>query len=132
MHRREIKAASVSIDSSSFTGLLSGVSDSQSAFEIIDLGCSRKTWVEKSSTALLLLSEIGASNVVSSSNAITLTLPSVGSGDDGIVAILKNNDASNTLTVAGSDADTVENSSVLPGNSIYLVYRHSDTEWKII
>lgn len=91
-----------------------------------------KKYVKKSATGSIAANEQNIYCNITSAN-ITLTLPSVGSSEDGESHLIMNNSTSTkNVIVAASDSDTVEggaNVTILPGEYIEFIYEHSATDW---
>ena len=91
-----------------------------------------KKFVKKSATGAIAATEEKIYANITSAN-ITLTLPSVGSSEDGESHLIMNNSTSTkNVIVAASDSDTIEGSvnvTILPGEYIEFIYEHSVTNW---
>lgn len=91
-----------------------------------------KKYVKKSATGSIAANEQNIYCNITSAN-ITLTLPSVGSSEDGESHLIMNNSTSTkNVIVDASDSDTVEGSvnvTILPGEYIEFIYEHSVTNW---
>jgi hypothetical protein len=92
---------------------------------------SRK-FVKKSATGAIAATEEKIYSNITSDN-ITLTLPSVGSSEDGRSHLVMNKSSSTkNVIVAASDSDTVDggaNLTLLPGEYVEFIYEHSATDW---
>jgi chromosome segregation ATPase len=87
-------------------------------------------WVKKTSAATLTLNERNVYGVISS--AATLTLPSVGAGDDGIEFVVLNRDDSTanlTLSGNGKNIDSAGTFVLGAGEYVKVIYDHSATKF---
>lgn len=91
-------------------------------------------YVKKSSSGTIL--ETDAKIYTEISSAITLTLPSVGSPQNGQYHIILNRSISTAnVTVDTSDTDTVDGGAtftLLPGEYVEFIYDDSNTNWFIL
>lgn len=91
-----------------------------------------KKFVKKSATGAIATVEEKIYCNITSAN-ITLTLPSVGSTEDGQSHLVMNKSSSTkNIIVAASDSDTVDggaNLTLLPGEYVEFIYEHSTTDW---
>jgi hypothetical protein len=102
------------------------------AYVAATIASTPKNWVKKTATGTLIKSESKVFCNITAAN-ITLTLPSVGASDDGQAHFVLNKSSSTkTVTVIGSDADTVGGSATIvlqAGEYVEFIYEHSTTDW---
>lgn len=128
------KSAAVIDDMSGSETDQAGSVSSVKTYVADQIAASAKKYIKKTATGSIGASEEKVYCDITTAN-ITLTLPSVGSPEDGQSHIVLNKSTSTkTITVDASDSDTVNGGANLvlaAGEYVEFIYEHSATNWFI-
>lgn len=126
------KSAAVVNDMSGSQNDQAGSVSSVKSYIASQISSTTRKYVKKTTTGSIAASEEKIFVNITAAD-ITLTLPSVGSSEDGESHLVMNKTTSTkNVTVVPSDSDTIDGGSslvLLPGEYLEFIYEHSATNW---